>query len=128
MDAPLKEKFSSCTPAELRELYETDPDRFRELAADAIRDACIGKTDAQTLKLRQMQWVIEGQLRKQKTPQQKLQEMQNIFYGRLYGDDGLIFRLNSVCLSLRQALKETYGSECGRPVQRVVTPEGDAAR
>ena len=113
MDAPSKRKFSCYTPGELRELYETDPARFQTLAAEALRDACVGKTDAQTLKLRQMQWVIEGQLRKQKTPQQKLQEMQKIFYDQLYGDNGLIFKLDSACTRLAQALKETATTDAG---------------
>ena len=117
MDTP-KREFFSCTPDELRELYETDPAGFRELADAAIRDACIGRTEAQTLNLRQMQWVIEGQLRKQKTPQQKLQEMQRIFYDRLYGSDGLIFRLNSACTRL----SEVFRGRAAQPTPANVKP------
>ena len=54
MDAPATRTFSSLTPDERRELYETDPDRFHELAAAAIRKACTGSTEACTQKLLQM--------------------------------------------------------------------------
>jgi hypothetical protein len=119
MDAPATRTFSSLTPDERRELYETDPDRFHELAAAAIRKACTGSTEARTQKLRQMQWVIEGRLRKQKTPQQRLQEMQMIFYDGLYGNDGLLFRMNSACTTLAEAFKGT-GAGGGKPTLRVV--------
>ena len=123
MDDPPKRTFSSFTPDELRELYETDPDRFNELAAAAIRKACTGRTEEQTQKLRQMQWVIEGRLRKQKTPQQRLQEMQMIFYDQLYGNDGLLFRMDSACRTLAEAFKKTAAGG-GKPTLRVVEKRG----
>ena len=101
MDARPTREFSSYSPAELRELYETNPTDFHEQAADAIRQACIGKTETQTLRLRQMQWVIDGQLLKGKTPLQKLHDMERIFYDQLYGSDGFYlqveFELHESC-------------------------------
>ena len=120
MDAPAMRKFSSYTPTELRELYDTDPTGFNELAAAAIRDACIGTTEAQTRKLRQMQWAIEGQLRKQNTPCQKLQEMQKIFYDQLYGSEGLIFKLNSAWTTFAQSFEGTESTGCGKPELKIV--------
>lgn len=85
--------FSSLTPTEMRELYLHDPDRFDALAAEAIRQACSGKTSEQTLKLRRMQWNIEGQLRKGKTPLQKMQIMGNLFYDQVFSGDGHLNKL-----------------------------------
>lgn len=87
--------LSTYTPTELRELYEKDPASFDILAAEAIRDACVGRTREQTLKLRQTQWLIDAQLRKAKTPLGKLHVMENIFYGRVYGENGLLGQLAS---------------------------------
>lgn len=56
MEADRDSDLSDLSPTEMRQLYETDPSLFAELAKDAIRRACIGKTPQQTLKLRQMQW------------------------------------------------------------------------
>lgn len=94
----------SYTPAELRQLYETDAARFAELAEDAIREACIGKTQEQTQKLRQLQWTIDMQLRKGKTSDQKMQIMENIFYSRVYGRNGALDRLISACASFTDTL------------------------
>ena len=93
MDVEQKPDFTSFTPAELRELYLRDPHRFNELAAEAIRVACLGKTNEQTLKLRRIQWNIENQLRKGKTPLQKMHIMENIFYDQVFSGDGQLNRL-----------------------------------
>lgn len=95
--------FTSFTPTELSDLYRKNPSTFNMLAADAIRQACIGKTPEQTLKLRQMQWTIDAHLRKAKTPLGKLHVMENIFYGRVYGSDGLLAKLVSAWDSLHSA-------------------------
>lgn len=100
MDSLSLTNFSHCTPDELSELYKINPGRFDELAAAAIEQACIGKTPEQTIKLRQMQWTIDGQLRKAKTPLQRMQIMENIFYSRVYGDDGELARLMCSCMEL----------------------------
>ena len=94
--------LSDLSPTEMRQLYEKDPDLFAELAKDAIRQACIGRVPEQTLKLRQMQWVIEAQLRKGTTPLQKMQIMENIFYGQLYGDNGYLDKLATACAKFLQ--------------------------
>ena len=93
MSSESKPEFGSYTSTELRELYEKDPELFNELSADAIRRGCIGSTPEQTLKLRQMQWVIDSKLRKGKTPLQRMHIMENIFYEQVYGDDGQLTKL-----------------------------------
>ena len=87
--------FTAYTPSELRDLYDKDPTTFNTLAAEAIKQACVGRTSAQTLKLRQTQWLIDAQLRKAKTPLGKLHVMENIFYDRVYGENGLLGQLTS---------------------------------
>jgi len=100
-------KFTDCTPDELRELYEKEAELFDELADDAIRQACIGRTPEQTLKLRQLQWSIDGQLRRAKTPVERMRVMENIFYGQVYGDDGQLAKLASACASFVRAINGT---------------------
>lgn len=88
-------EFSQQSPDELREMYKADPERFEELAAHAIKEACAGRTPEQTLRLRQMQWNIDANLRKGKTPLQRMHIMENIFYGQVFGADGQLAKLIS---------------------------------
>jgi hypothetical protein len=92
-----KKLFSRYSNGELRELYETDPELFDELAEDAIQRACIGKTPGQTLKRRQLQWTIDTQLRKAKTPLERMHIMESIFYNKIYGGEGQLAQLMSSC-------------------------------
>ena len=100
MDAQVKSKLLPYSPVELEELYKKDPDQFDALAGEAIRQACTGRTEEQTLRLRQMQWAIDGQLRKAKTPLQRMQIMENIFYEKVYGADGQLVKLVSAFFEL----------------------------
>jgi len=93
MDSESKLGLSSYTPTELIELYRKNPDLFDEMAADAIRQACLGGTPEQTLKLRQMQWTIDAKLQKGKTPLERLRIMENIFYDQVYSDKGQLYKL-----------------------------------
>lgn len=95
MDCIALSDFENFTPAELSELYEKDPALFNELAAAALDRACIGNTFEQTIRLQQTQWLIDGQLRKAKTPLQRMHIMENIFYSRLFGDDGELVHLSN---------------------------------
>jgi len=97
MNPESRSEFSFYTPEGLSELHKENPDLFAKLAKEAIRQACIGRTPEQTLKRRQMQWLIEGQLRKAKTPLGRMHIMENIFYGQVYGDDGQLARLVTGC-------------------------------
>lgn len=108
MNSESKTEFSRYTPGELSELYEKNPNHFAELAADAISQACIGRTPEQTLKHRQMQWTIDAQLRKAKTPRERMQIMENIFYGHVFGDDGELAHLMYNCMEL---LRATIGTD-----------------
>lgn len=107
MGTESKPEFSSYTPSELRELYGKNPDLFNELAADAIRQACIGRTPEQALKLRQLQWTIDAQLRKAKTPLGRMQIMENIFYDQVYGHDGQLVKLISNWAKVIRAINVT---------------------
>lgn len=93
MDSESKLGFSSYTPTELMELYRDNPDLFEEMAAGAIRQACIGGTPEQTTKLRQMQWTIDAKLQKGKTPLERMHIMENIFYDQVYSDKGQLYKL-----------------------------------
>ncbi|MBJ6725561.1 DUF3135 domain-containing protein [Geomesophilobacter sediminis] len=93
MDTLTKKEFDSYSPDELSELYRTDPRRFRELADEAIDQACVGRTDAESIKLRQMQWRVEGLLRKGKSPLERLRIMEGIFYSEVFGDEGDLSQL-----------------------------------
>ncbi|MBT1072160.1 DUF3135 domain-containing protein [Pelotalea chapellei] len=104
MHTDLQTEFRDYTPDGLSELYKKDPTYFDELAAAAIHQACIGKTEKETTKLRQMQWSIEGQLRKAKTPLQRMQIMENIFYSRIFGQDGELAQLSYGCKRLLDAV------------------------
>ena len=104
MDSGPKRKFSSYTPTELRSLCEEDPDSFAELANVAIKDACVGTTPAGTVRLRQMQWSIDAQLLKGKTPLERMQIMEKIFYGQVYGSNGELAKLLSTSIRLLGAI------------------------
>jgi len=104
MNSESKKEFSDYAPDELSELYEKNPNLFDQLADDAIRQACIGRTPEQTLKRLQMQWAIDGQLRKAKTPLGRMQIMENIFYGQVYGPDGQLDQLMSRCTEFLRAV------------------------
>lgn len=100
MSSESKKEFRDYTPDELEDLCNNNPNLFNELADDAIEEACIGKTPERTRKLRQMQWLIDAQLRKAKTPLGRMLIMENIFYNRVYGYDGLLTQLLSGCREL----------------------------
>ncbi|HBA87795.1 MAG TPA: DUF3135 domain-containing protein [Geobacter sp.] len=105
-----KSIFNLYTPSELGKLYQENPTRFNELADQAIRDACRARTPEKSLKLQQMQWSIEMQLRKAKTPLARMHIMENIFYGKIYGDDGELTKLATACNELlRTATGQTVG-------------------
>jgi hypothetical protein len=106
-------EFSGYTAEQLSELYKRDPDHFEEIAADALSQACIGRTPAQTLKRRQMQWIIDTQLRKAKTPLERMHLMEGIFYGRVYGADGELAHLMESCKELIQTLGGTGSDSTG---------------
>ena len=103
MSTKSKAEFGSYTPDELRELYRTDPGYFEEVAGEAIRRACLGRTPEQTIKRQQLQWTIDAQLRRAKTPQERMRVMENIFYVRVFGADGELARLMFNCKGLIQA-------------------------
>ena len=119
--------FQELNPDELRRMYEEDPVSFRVRAKEAIKAACVGKTAQQTLRLQRMQWVIDGSLRKGRTPLQRLQIMEEIFYGRVYGDEGLLTQLKGkfaeVALQLRGS-EDAEKRSGKRPVPRVVPKRG----
>ena len=100
MNPELRTEFSRYTPDELRELYKKSPEQFEELAAEAIKQACIGRTPEKTIKRRQMQWMIDTQLRKAKTPLGRMHIMENIFYSRVFGEDGELAHLTENCIGL----------------------------
>jgi hypothetical protein len=120
MDTASLTEFIRYTPDELSELYKCDPAHFNELAAAAICEACIGKTPEQTIRLRQLQWSIDGQLRKAKTPLQRMQIMERIFYGRVFGDEGELAKLMYCCREVLQIIGGTRGITPRRPVVYLV--------
>ena len=113
-------ELSSYTSDELRELYKRNPKRFDELAADAINQACIGSTPKNALKRRQLQWTIDAQLRKAKTPLGRMQIMENIFYSRVFGDDGELAHLIDNCRELFHAACGTERAPSKKPVLSLV--------
>jgi hypothetical protein len=107
MSPESKKGFNDYSVDELRELYQTDPELFEELADDAIEKACIGSNPAKTLKRKQMQWIIDAQLQKAKTALGRMQIMENIFYTKVYGIDGQLAQLMSSCTDLFRAVTGT---------------------
>jgi hypothetical protein len=123
MNTKSKTEFSSYTPEQLVELYKRDPEHFEEIASEAISQACIGKTPEQTLRQRQLQWTIDAQLRKAKTPLERMQVMENIFYSRVFGANGELAQLADSCKELIHAVSGTEGgAEGGTEVGIEETP------
>lgn len=120
MEYDPKSKFSSYTPTELRQLYESNADLFAELADDAVRRACVGRTPEHTLKLRQMQWTIDMQLRKAKTPLERMHVMENIFYHQVYGGDGQLVKLIAACTNFLRAAFGTDRASVRKPAIRLL--------
>ncbi|BCS55374.1 DUF3135 domain-containing protein [Geobacter sp. SVR] len=121
--ASLKE-FTRYTPDELSELYKRNPERFDELAAAAIHEACIGKSPEQTIRLRQIQWSIDGQLRKAKTPLQRMQIMESIFYGRVFGEDGELSKLMYGWKEMLDSIGGLYGISDRKPALHLLKNNG----
>jgi len=107
MNTNSKTEFSRYTPEQLSELYQKDPEHFEEIASEAISQACIGKTPEQTLRQRQLQWTIDAQMRKAKTPLERMHIMENIFYSQVYGADGELAQLMDSCKELIRAVAGT---------------------
>ena len=124
MNAESVKEFKRYTPDELRELYKKDPEHFDALAAAVLAEACIGSSEEQTMKLRQLQWFIDGQLRKGKTPLQRLQIMENIFYSRVFGDDGELAQLSSSCHKLLNAVTVTDKVPARKPALYLLKRSG----
>lgn len=99
-----KSNFSLYTPAELRKLYQDNPSLFDEMADEAIKQACSASTPEKTLKLQQLQWTIDMQLRRAKNPTARMQVMENIFYGKIYGEQGQLAKLTANCNKLIRAV------------------------
>jgi len=118
MNPESRNEFSSYTAQGLSELHQKDPELFAELAEDAIRQACIGRTPEQTLKRQQMQWRIDGQLRKAKTPLGRMHIMENIFYSQVYGGEGQLARLVSGCTEFIRYVSENNRSDIGKETRR----------
>ncbi len=115
-----KTGLNRCTPDEMRELYKTNPELFDKLAAEAINQACIGGTPEGTLKLRQMQWVIDAQLRKAKSPLERMRTMENIFYGHVFGSDGNLTRIVNTFLKLAHTVSAAEKVPPGKPTLSLV--------
>ncbi|GFO67351.1 hypothetical protein GMLC_09300 [Geomonas limicola] len=118
MKADSKSGLSSYTPEEMSELYKKDPQRFEELAEQALQDACIGRNPEQTLKFQQMQWNIDAQLRRAKTPLGRMHVMENIFYTRVFGENGELAHLMQECTELVRVATGTDGPPTAEPVTR----------
>lgn len=125
MNPKSKSEFNSYTPDELRELYEKKADLFVELADDAIKQACIGRTPEQTLRLRQMQWSIDMKLRKAKTPLERMRIMENIFYSQVYGGDGQLAKLISSC---KDFITVVHGTDKEEPRPDAAKPGPDPGK
>lgn len=119
-----KSVFSLYTPAELRKLFQENPAMFDQLAKEAIKNACSARTPEQSLKLQQLQWTIDMQLRKAKTPLARMHAMENIFYGKIYGEDGQLSKLVSTCKKLVHALTAEKGEPGAGKEQRKLKDVG----
>lgn len=120
MDMEVKRKFNAYTPAELRELYGKNPELFDQLAADATREACIGGSPQQTLKLRRLQWMIDTRLRKGRTPLERMHIMEGIFYDQVYSEKGQLSQLMSGWEQLLGAFNATEFNSRQKPKIRLL--------
>jgi hypothetical protein len=120
MNPNLKGELTSYTPDELRELYKKDPQLFDDLAGKALSKACLGRTPEQTQRFRQMQWTIDAQLRKARTPAARMQVMENIFYSKVFGSGGELSRLMDSCTDLIRAVKGDSVAQAPEPERMVV--------
>jgi hypothetical protein len=108
--------FSRYTPDELRELYKEDPELFDRLAAEAIKQACIGETPEETLKLLRMQRAINTRLETAKNQHERMETMETIFYGQLLGSDGNLARLMDSCAELAHAVSAPEQAPASEPL------------
>ncbi|WP_136526534.1 DUF3135 domain-containing protein [Geomonas ferrireducens] len=99
-----RREFTSYTPGELRELYKRDPALFDELADEAVKKACVARTQEKSLQLQRMQWSIGMQLRKASSNVGRMHIMENIFYSEVYGENGQLEKLVQTCNSLMRTL------------------------
>lgn len=104
-----KTELERYTPDERRELYKTDPERFERLAAEAISEACLSEDPEETHKLQQMQRTIDEQLQRGKAGLERLQIMEQIFYGSVFDLTHLMESLARVIPPADEANGESKG-------------------
>lgn len=98
-----KTELDRYTPDERRELYKTDPELFDRLAAEAIQEACLSEDPEESLKLQQMQRTLDEQLQQGKAGLERMQIMEQIFYGS-------VFDLTHIMESLARAIPPADGT------------------
>lgn len=115
-----KTELKNFTPDEMRELYKTDPKLFDKLAAEAIKKACIADTPEGTLRLQRMQWSIDAQLMRAKTQPERMEIMENIFYGQVFGSNGNLAHMVDAFVELAHIAKEPEEMPAVKPVLHLV--------
>lgn len=104
-----EKRFVDLSSDEREQLFKKNPALFEELARVALEKACSSQDPERSVALRQMQWNINKELRKSKTPLGKLMIMQNIFYARVFGSDGCLLQIVANATKVKELALEMHG-------------------
>lgn len=103
-----EKRFVDLSSNEREQLFKKDPALFEELARAALEEVCNSQDPERTVTLRQMQWNIDKELRKSKTPLGKLMIMQNIFYARVFGSEGCLSQIIANATKVKKLALEMH--------------------
>lgn len=73
-------EFEAMTHDELSKLYKSDPEAYQEHCKELIEDTISQFPECKQEALRQLQWRIDGELRKYKDPLARMNKMIEMFW------------------------------------------------
>lgn len=103
--AKREQTFDVMSHDEMSALCKRDPELFESVTRIAIEQACQASTPEETLRYKRFQWSIDMHLAKGKTPLRRMQLMEELFYEKVYGGNGLLLQLSASCAEIGRLLK-----------------------
>ncbi|HAV11047.1 MAG TPA: hypothetical protein DCX32_00655 [Candidatus Moranbacteria bacterium] len=90
---------------EMKNLWENDPEEFERRRLELI-ELLIAKAPAEKqIGLRRLQWEIDGICIRSKNPLQRLQNFQDFFMKRVYGESGALLKISRCCREVIDLMK-----------------------
>lgn len=79
------------------ELAKNDPEKFEKERSAAVEEVIAAAPKAKTRdRLRKLQWRVDAERKISKNPTQACLKIYNMMWDKVYGDDGLLYSLNTL--------------------------------